>query len=197
MPKLDDSTAYAVNWRTVLLVDAALGVVVALAGLVAALVWSPLWASAAVAGTAYAYAVVRRYRHSEAVQRVDKYGLSVLTTGPLNELSSELLSSDQFYKLLDEAVQTYEVVILDGPPILASSDALVIAKHMSGILWVVDKNRVDLKTLTYALNQLVQVGVTVMGLVANRTKNDQIAQWARRYEPSQPAQNEARSAKMS
>lgn len=126
---------------------------------------------------------------SDCVQWSNKTMLYVLCAGPANETSSELLSSDQFYKLLDEAVQTYEVVIFDGPPILASSDSLVIAKQTSGVLWVIDRTKADQKTLAYAREQLDQVGAHVIGTIANRVSNDKNLQWGRRYKPTRSENN--------
>jgi non-specific protein-tyrosine kinase len=120
---------------------------------------------------------------SDCVQWSNKTMLYVLCAGPANDTSSELLSSDQFYKLLDEAVQTYEVVIFDGPPILASADSLIIAKQTSGVLWVIDRSKIDQNTLAYTREQLDQVGAHVIGTIANRVSNDKNTQWGRRYKP--------------
>lgn len=126
---------------------------------------------------------------SDCVQWSNKTMLYVLCAGPTNENASELLSSDQFYKLLDEAVQTYEVVLFDGPAILSSSDSLIIAKQTSGVLWVVDRTKTDQKTLAYAREQLDQVGAHVVGTIANRVSKDKNSQWGRRYKPSRNETN--------
>jgi capsular exopolysaccharide synthesis family protein len=126
---------------------------------------------------------------SDCVQWSNKTMLYVLCAGPNNENASELLSSDQFYKLLDEAVQTYEVVLFDGPAILSSSDSLIIAKQTSGVLWVVDRTKTDQKTLAYAREQLDQVGAHVVGTIANRVSKDKNSQWGRRYKPSRNETN--------
>ena len=60
--RLDDRAAYAVNWRTVLAVDASLGVAVVVAGLVLARRGAEVaGVLLAVAGVAYAALVARRY----------------------------------------------------------------------------------------------------------------------------------------
>ena len=57
-----DAAAYAANWRTVLVVDAALGLAVVAAGVVAALAWSAvLGVLGALAGGAYVALVARRW----------------------------------------------------------------------------------------------------------------------------------------
>lgn len=60
---------YASNWRTVLLVDAAMGVAVAVAGLVVAVVWNIIAGSVLGAcGIAYVVAVARRGRQWAALR---------------------------------------------------------------------------------------------------------------------------------
>lgn len=55
--------AYAVNWRTVLLIDGAMGAAVAVAGLILAIVWNPVGgALMGVLGLVYVLLVVRRGR---------------------------------------------------------------------------------------------------------------------------------------
>jgi hypothetical protein len=57
----DDSPAYARNWRTVLLVDALIGIVVTVVGVLAGTAGAPIWFGAALLGALYTYAVGRRY----------------------------------------------------------------------------------------------------------------------------------------
>ncbi|MBK8020910.1 MAG: polysaccharide biosynthesis tyrosine autokinase [Chloroflexi bacterium] len=121
---------------------------------------------------------------AKAVQGTDVPNLFILTAGPINEQSSELLSSDRFLKVLDEAVERADAIIIDAAPVLSSSDSLIIARQMSGVLWVVDPNIVDLNTFDYAQDQMEQVGVPVTGLVVNRDRSDKTSEWVHRYRPS-------------
>lgn len=61
--------AYASNWKQILAVDASMGLVVLVAGVVVMALWS-VWIGAAVgaAGVAYAYAVWLRYRRWRATR---------------------------------------------------------------------------------------------------------------------------------
>jgi len=64
------TTAYAVNWRTVLVVDGAMGAVVALAGLVALVVWNfALGVFLTGLGLFYVAMVVRRGRVWQQMRR--------------------------------------------------------------------------------------------------------------------------------
>ena len=63
-------------------------------------------------------------------------GLSMITAGvqPLNP--SELLESKRMQRFLAFAREHYDIVIIDSPPILAVSDALVLSPYVDGILVV-------------------------------------------------------------
>ncbi len=70
MPRLDDSAAYAANWKVVLLADAGLGVAIALVGLVIlATVHVVVGAMLASAGVVYLIPVARRARNWAAIRR--------------------------------------------------------------------------------------------------------------------------------
>lgn len=70
MPRLDDTAAYAANWKAVLAVDAAAGLVLVAVGIgVMALVHVVVGAFLAAAGATYVLLVVRRGRKWAALRR--------------------------------------------------------------------------------------------------------------------------------
>ncbi len=75
MPRTDDSTAYAANWRSVLAVDAGLGAVVALVGVVVALsVNAALGVVLGASGAAYVALVGVRARRWARLRRSSESG---------------------------------------------------------------------------------------------------------------------------
>jgi len=64
-----DDAAYAANWRTVLLIDAAVGAVTAAAGMLLLFVLPVLGALLASGGVVYAVLVVRRTRRWARLRR--------------------------------------------------------------------------------------------------------------------------------
>jgi hypothetical protein len=69
MPGPRDEAAFAANWRTVLLADALLGMVVLAGGLVAMVLGHPLAFVAVIAGAVYVGLVGRRYRRWKGLRR--------------------------------------------------------------------------------------------------------------------------------
>ena len=64
--------------------------------------------------------------------------LTLLTSGPRPPNPAELLASPRFASLLTTAAETYDVVIVDGPPIMGLADAPIIASVVGGTLLVVE-----------------------------------------------------------
>ncbi|MFQ3567061.1 MAG: polysaccharide biosynthesis tyrosine autokinase [Aggregatilineales bacterium] len=124
-----------------------------------------------------------RSKLTESVQSYGKSGLHILTAGPADIGAQEMMSSDRFFRLLDEVLQTYELVIFDAPAVLAAANALLIAKQMSGVLWVVDRQKVDRNTLAFAYSQFENMGARLLGVVVNRARRDRTSRWSKSYKP--------------
>lgn len=118
----------------------------------------------------------------EVVMQSDRNpNLSLLTVGDKSSHPSELLGSFDFDALIKQILQTYDVVIFDTPPLFASTDALIIAPHVEGALWVIDRARIDQPDVLEARDQLNTKNTNVIGIVVNRVAADKSFQWYRRY----------------
>ena len=107
-----------------------------------------------------------KYTLSEAVQRaVDVPGLDILTAGRLTSMTTELLGSVSFRKILDEARERYDVIILDAPPVLNVSDTIIISKLVDKVLFVVAMDETNRAFVKEAKKSLDKVSVKMMGMV--------------------------------
>ena len=104
---------------------------------------------------------------SEAVQpsMVDK--LDVLTCGVLPENPSELLANETMKDLLSLVKQKYEFVVIDAPPVIAVTDAAVLAPLVDGLALVVESGRNDMEIIMKAKKLLERVGVNIVGSILN------------------------------
>jgi Mrp family chromosome partitioning ATPase len=71
-------------------------------------------------------------------------------------------------QLLDHLSKVSDVVIIDTPPILAVTDATVLAPHVDAVLLVVDTGATRIGAVAQVKTQLEQVGVKLMGVVMNK-----------------------------
>jgi exopolysaccharide/PEP-CTERM locus tyrosine autokinase len=75
----------------------------------------------------------------DALVRTNIPGLSILPAGSIHRRATELLASEQMASLLHDLSGRYpdRIVLFDSPPLLAATEARVLASHMGQILMVV------------------------------------------------------------
>lgn len=93
--------------------------------------------------------------------------LTVLPAGTLPPNPSELLGSQAMQDLLQDLLQTFDVVVLDAPPALPVTDAVVLATLVDGLLVVVRSGRTSRPVLSELRRRLETVQANVLGLVLN------------------------------
>lgn len=104
---------------------------------------------------------------ADAVQQWGRPGLDVLTAGAQPPNPGQLLSSDGLHRIVDEAREAYDYVIIDTAPVLSVSDALWLSTLADGTLFVVRSNRTKAVDLDRALTSLESTRTPVLGIVLN------------------------------
>ncbi len=96
--------------------------------------------------------------------------LRVLPAGKIHVHSTELLASEQMTKIAAELSERYpdRIVLFDGPPILATSQAVVLADLVGQVLLVVEAGRTPQHAVKEALSHLNQD--KVIGTVLNKSR---------------------------
>jgi capsular exopolysaccharide synthesis family protein len=117
---------------------------------------------------------------SNAIKPTRIDGLMILPSGPLPPNPAELLGSPQMRALLDKLSETYELLILDTPPLLAASDAAIVSRMTDGALVVVRAGRTERSAVQAAVQQLATVGARVLGTVLN-DPDAEVPKYARYY----------------
>lgn len=102
-----------------------------------------------------------------AIRRDVLPNLDVLTSGTAVDNPSDLLNSRAMEELLGALETQYNYVVIDSPPILAVTDAAVLAAQADGSVLVVRSGRTDQRAARRAMEQLDRVGVHVLGAVLN------------------------------
>lgn len=93
--------------------------------------------------------------------------LTVVTTGSLPPNPAELMGSQKMQSILEAMRQNADVILIDTPPILAVTDAAVLAQSVDGVLLVVRPGKTRISALRQTLEQLRQVNAHVLGVVLN------------------------------
>ncbi|MFS1058405.1 CpsD/CapB family tyrosine-protein kinase [Enterococcus casseliflavus] len=103
----------------------------------------------------------------EAAQKTVIDNLYVLTSGPKPPNPSELLGSARMNQVIEEARSLYDVVIFDMPPVVAVTDAQIMASKADGTLLVVRENVSRKESLSKAKELLNMVQAHILGVVYN------------------------------
>jgi tyrosine-protein kinase Etk/Wzc len=74
------------------------------------------------------------------------------------------LTSDKWPALIDEMKSLFDVVVVDTPPVLIVTDALVLGQHLDVTLLSVVRRVSELDLLYDAYARLQGVGITAMGV---------------------------------
>ena len=106
---------------------------------------------------------------NEALLPTDDPGLMLLVAGqslPLNP--SVLFKSDRFRQFLQDLEQQSDFVILDAPPALAISDALILSTHGPGVIQVVESGRGRRDHVRKVIESLRRARARQLGIVLNK-----------------------------
>lgn len=104
----------------------------------------------------------------DCIQRVSGSELDVLFAGRAAPNALEVLSSQRFARLIEELAGRYDRVILDSPPVQLVSDALVLAGHAAGVVFVVRADSTPTGACRGAIKRLREARAPLIGVVLNQ-----------------------------
>jgi protein-tyrosine kinase len=105
-----------------------------------------------------------------AVQSTEQENLDVLTSGPIPPNPAELLGSRSMEELLEQAFTQYDLVLFDTPPVLAVTDAQILANLCDGIVLVVSSGKTEIEAAQKAKEALANAKGKLLGVVLNNKK---------------------------
>lgn len=109
----------------------------------------------------------------DAVTQIDTSNLYVLSCGPIPPNPSELLSSRAMDEFLETALNVYDLVIFDTPPVLVVTDAQLLANKCDGTVLVVSSGFTEKENAVKAKEQLTTSKAKLLGVILNNKKQEQ------------------------
>ena len=110
------------------------------------------------------------------VMHSERFHMDVLCSIQDLENAEKLLSSEQMKKLLEEAKQSYEFVIVDTSPAAGLSDPLIISEHCDASLLVIRQNLAGARRINDAIDRLVTVRNNLIGCIYNGAVFDPLSE---------------------
>ena len=93
--------------------------------------------------------------------------LDALTTGPVPPSPADLLSSHRMREAITELRRRYKFIVIDSPPIMAATDAVILSSLTDGVLLVVRSGETPKEAFTRTRDLLAAVKSRLLGVVLN------------------------------
>ena len=118
-------------------------------------------------------------RLSEAAWATEAPNLWFLDAEPGVPDPAGVLGSERFARMLASLKRQFDYVVMDTPPLLAFSDAAIVASRADAALIVVREGHAHRRELEQARAQLDQSGARVLGAVTNMCREDPLESYYR------------------
>lgn len=107
-------------------------------------------------------------RTSNPFRKTSTPGLIFMASGPLPPNPAELLSGPKLLSLLTSAHQQFDLIILDGPPVVGLADALLLASVAAGTLMIVGACETPKNVVKRAMNRLHFARARLIGAMLSK-----------------------------
>lgn len=106
----------------------------------------------------------------EVIQVTDIPNLDVITSGAIPPNPAEMMGSKRMTAIINQLRGLYDIILIDTPPLLAVTDAQIVAAKSDGVIMVVDQGRVKREIAAKAVKNLESVNARILGVVLNNVK---------------------------
>ncbi|MCJ7541602.1 MAG: DUF4388 domain-containing protein, partial [Desulfobacterales bacterium] len=103
-----------------------------------------------------------------AIQKTDVDNLFLLPCGSIPPAPSELLASARMSFLISYLKKKFDMLLIDSSPIMPTSDALILAAHMDGVLLINRSGMINRKMVLKTVEQLQATRANIIGIALNR-----------------------------
>ena len=114
----------------------------------------------------------------------------LLTAGVIPPNPVVLIDSAQLSNLIVEWSETYDMVIIDAPPLTVAADAAMLGTQADGLLFVLRPNVADKESVQYANEIINQSKLKVLGMVLNGVNLDKQRKYNQYYYSGQAARGD-------
>ncbi|TDM34392.1 CpsD/CapB family tyrosine-protein kinase [Macrococcoides canis] len=107
---------------------------------------------------------------AQAIQNTQVENLSIMTSGPIPPNPSELLTSNRFKELVSNFEEYFDMIIIDTPPVLAVTDAVIMSTLVDGTILVTNVETNNKHHLIKAKEVLQKSNANILGIVLNNVE---------------------------
>ena len=114
---------------------------------------------------------------SPPLQETTVPGLWLLASGPHPPRPSDLLGSQRMERIMETLLKQADVVLFDAPPVLAVTDAAILATKVDGVLLAVRAGQTKREQVRDAKAQLEKVNANIVGTVLTNVAMDKRSEY--------------------
>lgn len=94
--------------------------------------------------------------------------LYILPSGPIPPNPSELLGSNKMKEFINKLKETFDMIIIDSPPIILVTDAAIVSTIVDGTILVIEAGETKIDEAQYSKEVLDKLGSKILGVVLNK-----------------------------
>jgi polysaccharide biosynthesis transport protein len=104
----------------------------------------------------------------DAMQSTGTPKLAFMASGPLPPNAADLLASSRLYSLLSIGLEVFDLIVVDGPPVLGLADAQLLSAAAAGTMFIVGGGQTRTGMVRAAIRRLQQSRGTIIGAVLTK-----------------------------
>ena len=104
----------------------------------------------------------------ETFQKTAIANLAVMASGPLPPNAADLLASSRLFSLLSVGLEVFDLIVLDGPPVMGLADAPLLSSAAAATVFVVGAGQARKGTVSGAIKRLQYARGTIIGTVLTK-----------------------------
>jgi capsular exopolysaccharide synthesis family protein len=103
----------------------------------------------------------------DVIKSTEVPNLFVLPSGPMPPNPVELLLTNRFKTVLNELAEKFDRILLDSPPVLAVTDAVVLARSSDGVILVAQAGKTHRQDVALSTRQMRDASAPILGIILN------------------------------
>lgn len=106
----------------------------------------------------------------DVIRRSEKFGVSLVTSGPCVDDAAELLDSDAMHAFVAAMEERFDYILFDTPPAHVVSDAATLCKYVDAAILVIKQDFCNMEIINHTIEDIQSQNKPVVGCVFNKTQ---------------------------
>lgn len=114
--------------------------------------------------------IKRKVALEDVIYQTDENNLFIIPPGFIVPNPADMLDSQNMKELIENLSQSFDQIIIDTPPILVATDAVVVSAFADGVLLVIRSGKTNKHAAKKAIRLMGQSSTPIIGTILNDVK---------------------------